>query len=176
MKYRIVILILFFMFAFTQSVRADYVLPYPSYMPGNKIYKISRIIDKVKFYWYFGNIAKEKYYMGLTDKYLVEAKTLFDYKQYLLAVDALTRSDNALIQVPQYIDGAQRDGVDTKILRATVSDAMTVHLSVLTDLKGRLPENFVWRPEKAKASDLQIAALMDSSIALRKQIQASLTK
>jgi len=75
------------------QVRAEYVLPYPSAMPGNKLYRIMRIIDELKKPLYFGSITRYKYHLSLADKYLVEAKTLFEYKQYLLAVDALERSD-----------------------------------------------------------------------------------
>ena len=91
MKRLIFLLILFV--AFPSSVFADYTLPYPSYMPGNKLYKASRLFDELQKYWHWGNIASVKYRLKIADKYLVEAKVLFEYKQYVLALDALERSD-----------------------------------------------------------------------------------
>jgi len=129
-------------------VRADYVLPYPSFMPGNKIYKISRIVDRVKEYWYFGNLAQAKYHLSLSDKYLVEAKTLFEYKQYLLALDALTRSDDHFSQ--------QKN-----------TEAAKAHIFVLESLLGQLPDTFQWTPEKETATQLPIAQKLQDSIKIR---------
>src|SRR3989344_2434627 len=91
-------------FVLVSRVEAAYVLPYPSYMPGNKLYTFSRFFDEVGRIWNFGSIASTKYALHLSDKYLVEAKTLFEYQQYLLALDALQRSDRqlkCLKQTPQ---------------------------------------------------------------------------
>ena len=82
----------------------DYVLPYPSYMPGNPMYKIRQILERAQEYWYFGDMAKVKYHLKMADKYLVEAKTLFEYKQYLLAVDALQRSNQQFQPLPQLLE------------------------------------------------------------------------
>lgn len=109
-KILILVLIIFICFLTVPSVRADYVLPYPSVMPGNKLYRITRIVDQLKKYWYFGNIAQIKYHLGLSDKYLVEAKTLFEYKQYLLATDALKRSSDQFSQIHQYVIKAEAGG------------------------------------------------------------------
>ena len=152
------------------GVHADYVLPYPSYMPGNKIYRISRIIDQLKRFWYFGNIAQLKYRQSLGDKYLVEAKTLFEYKQYLLATDALIRSDSQVSDIISYIEKAQKQGIDTNALKKNVAEEMAVHLSVLSVMESQLPAEFVWKPEKAKSTNLQIGAMLEHSRTLRQQI------
>src|SRR5260221_10615939 len=106
------LLLVVFCLLCTPVVRAEYVLPYPSFMPGNKIYRVTRVIDKLKKYWYWGNISQIKYHLGLADKYLVEAKTLMEYNQFLLAADALRRSDDEFAQLPTYIVGARHDVVD----------------------------------------------------------------
>ena len=68
-------LILATSFSFAES---DYVLPYPSSMPGSKFYQIRLIWDEVKKYWYFGSFGQFEYNLKQSDKYLVEAKTLFE--------------------------------------------------------------------------------------------------
>ena len=65
---------------------SQYVLPYPSAMPGSFLYKLNLVQEEILRYWYFGDFGQFKYNLGLSDKYLVEAKTLFEYKQYLLAI------------------------------------------------------------------------------------------
>lgn len=139
---------------------ADYVLPYPSYMPGNTLYKISRVFDLFKKYWYFGNIAQVKYHLGLSDKYLVEAKTLFEYNQYLLGTDALGRSDREFSQIPNYIRGTG--------MERNVGEAAQKHIEVLTGI--HVPIQFTWRPEKAAPMQLPLGSMIQSSIELREHV------
>ena len=143
------LLLLISFLALASSVRAEYVLPYPSFMPGNKLYRVTRIVDKLKNYWYFGTIAQAKYHLGLSDKYLVEAKTLFEYKQYLLAVDALGRSDDEFRKVSKNPAAAQK------------------HIEVLTQLLSLVPDTFTWTPEKSEATRLPLKDLLEASIRLR---------
>src|ERR1700749_87312 len=84
-----------FFLSFTQVASADspYVLPYPSFMPGTIFYKIDRVIEIFEKYWYFGDFGQFTYNLKESDKYLVQAKTLFEYQQYLLAMVALQQSD-----------------------------------------------------------------------------------
>src|SRR3989344_5659903 len=88
-------LFLIFLFIFAEQCIAEsiYVLPYPSSMPGNKLYKVHLFLESLEQYWYFGSFGQFKYSLKESDKYLVEAKTLFDYKQYILANKALQKSD-----------------------------------------------------------------------------------
>ena len=159
---------LFLSFPFV--VRAEYVLPYPPVMPGNKMYRVGRIIDRLKQYWFFGNLAQLKYRRSLSDKYLVESKTLFEYKQYLLASDALVRSDSQVGYIKDLIHNAKNSGVDIADYSRTVKEQMSVHISVLERMKSLLPEEFVWRPEKVQSTNLQIGSMIDTSISLRKKI------
>lgn len=157
-----------------RPVYADYVLPYPSYMPGNALYRISRIIDIAKNYWYWGTIAQIKYHIGLSDKYLVEAKTLFEYKQYLLATDALQRSDKELSGLPARLSEGNREGKDMSDQQSILSDAMEKHITVLDLMKKQLPNEFQWTPEKASATNLSIGLLLDTSVGLRQKLLSEL--
>lgn len=165
------IFLLFIVFCLmTQSqVFAEYVLPYPSYMPGNKMYNVSRMIDKIKKYWYWGSIGGVKYHLGMSDKYLVEAKTLFEYKQYLLAADALKRSDTAFLKIPQYIVQAKKERKDTSVLENTVKEASLTHIQILEVLRQILPSEFTWTPEKTAPTILPIGTLIETSINIRSQ-------
>ncbi|KKQ34478.1 MAG: hypothetical protein US50_C0047G0005 [Candidatus Nomurabacteria bacterium GW2011_GWB1_37_5] len=171
MKPKIVYLLLsFFVLSLLppSSVYADYVLPYPGYMPGNKLYKVSRLFDKFGSYWHWGAIASFKYYLALSDKYLVEAKTLFEYKQYLLAVDALQRSNEHFQRLPQLLTRVTEEEKDARKLTARTTEAAVAHIQVLEKLKNELPAEFTWSPEKQNATTLKLEQLLDEAMSLRK--------
>ncbi|MBI3576802.1 hypothetical protein HY086_02050 [Candidatus Gottesmanbacteria bacterium] len=151
-------------------VIAAYVLPYPSYMPGNKLYKISRVADDIKSYWYFGNIAKTKYYLALSDKYLVEAKTLFEYKQYLLATEALDRSNRYAHRLRLLILTSKKENIDISSMRPIIREYIIAHESVLNTLKDQLPAQVLWQPEKQSSVLLPLHELIDIALEERKNI------
>lgn len=131
-------------------VYADYVLPYPSFMPGHKLYTLSRILDDLKGYWFWGNIAQTKYHQGLSDKYLIEAKTLFEYRQYHLAIDALRRSD-------QHFQKGMPDV------------AREAHIAALVLLKAQLPQTYVWQDEHRPPATLELHTALRRSLEIRNE-------
>lgn len=163
-------------FLLAAHAHAEYVLPYPSFMPGNKIYRLTRLTDAAKGYWYFGNIAQTKYHLALADKYLVEAKTLFEYKQYLLATDAIKRSDGQVDDIFLYIQRAASEGKDVRLLASTIFDAMSVHTKVITAMQSQLPEEFIWRPEKSSETELPIRSILLLAISTREKLQQDLKR
>lgn len=164
-----VLVVLLFSIASTE-VRADYVLPYPSLMPGNKLYNISRLLDSAKSWWYWGRIAQVKYHLQLADKYLVEAKTLFEYKQYPLGLDALHRSDREFLALPRLLDQVSRENKDNTQLVAVVREASLAHGKILQKLAQDLPASFQWQDEHKPPSDLDIGHVLEGSIAIRSQV------
>lgn len=173
MKYFFSLFLLTLIFSTPSLVFSEYVLPYPSAMPGNKVYKISRIADQLKKYWSFGSIAKTKYVMNMSDKYLVEAKTLFEYKQYLLAFDALNRSDNEIIKLPDLIGRGISEKKNMSIVVSTIKEQMNVHERLLAKLQTEMPLEFTWRPEKVSPTELSIYDRLMKSIKLRQDISLS---
>jgi hypothetical protein len=152
------------------TILADYVMPYPSFMPGNKLYKISRIVDQLKIWWEFGNISQTKYHMLLADKYLIEAKTLFEYKQYLLGLDALKRSDSEILKVPIYIQKGRLEGKNMSKLREIFHEELSSHIEILSVLLTKIPEVYTWTPEKTKSTELNIGVTVRKSISNRNSL------
>ncbi len=134
------------------------VLPYPSYMPGHKLYRLRQVWEKFQEYWSFGNLAQFKYHLKMANKYLVEAKTLFEYEQYLLAERALEKSNFHW----QQIDASQKK----EIFQAAASK----HQAVLNKLRQELPEEILWQPEKQAAEELKIHQLLDQAKNIREKI------
>ena len=169
--YLILIFVLFF-FLFTSTVFAEssYVLPYPSSMPGSSLYKVHILYEKISKYWYFGDFGQFKYDLRYADKYLVEAKTLFEYKQYLLAYKALEKSNNYFLKLPSDLKKAQGSGKNIIEKENIFYEASRKHVEILKSLKIETPESFVWRPEKGSQSNPAIHKLIDISIKLRQSV------
>ena len=142
--------------AFAES---SYVLPYPSFMPGSIFYKLNLVKEEVLKYWYFGNFGQFYYNLKQSDKYLVEAKTLFDYKQYLLAYKALRKSD-------RYFEKIGKNILEKK---TRLKEAAQKHIEELTKLKSNVPSTFNWIPERNSPTILKLWESIDMSIRLREK-------
>jgi len=163
MKKLFIVAVVYCLLSCVPCIQASYVLPYPSYMPGNKLYKVSRIVDALNNWWYRGNIAQVKYHLNLSDKYLVEAKTLFEYKQYLLGADAMKRSTKEYCQIAFHIKEAKSEGKNMEKIINTVLAGGEEHLQVITNIKNDLPQEYRWIPEKGNATDIAFDVLFDES-------------
>jgi len=149
------------------SAQSDYVLPYPSFMPGSKWYIVREVVDKFKKYWYFGTFAQFKYNLYTSDKYLVEAKTLFEYKQYLLGYQSLRKSNQYFTTLKSTLKKAKREGKSIKEKEALLSNAAEKHIEVLGVLSQSLPATFEWKPEKEQPLILHLQKLISASIEVR---------
>ncbi len=152
------------------SAESTYVLPYPSYMPGNILYKPRLIVSKISKYIYFGDFGKFDYNLKESDHYLVEAKTLFDYKQYLLATKALKKSDEYFMEIYPNLENAQRNGKDISEREELLREASRRHMDLLGGLAGQLPEEVNWSPEKSPSTNLNLKGLIDDSINIRNSV------
>lgn len=166
----VVLLFLLFL-TFNKSVFAQsaYVLPYPSYMPGSSIYKIHLIWEELMSFYYFGNFAQLTYNLKQTDKYLVEARTLFEYKQYLLAVKALEKSNKYFEKTQIYLDNAKQEGKDITQKKSLLKNAALKHIEVIDKIRNHAPETFTWEPEKDHPSELNISGILDKSKKIRER-------
>ena len=163
-------MVLFLLLANVGQVHASYMLPYPSYMPGNTLYRLSRVLDRVKVHWSFGSIAQAKTYMSLSDKYLVEAKTLFEYQQYLLGADALMRSNIAYEQIPIYIQQGRNERKDMSGVMDMLIAQNMVHKGVLSQMAQDVPKEFLWTPEKTSATKLPLFESITGAMYIRQSI------
>ncbi|HVZ67446.1 MAG TPA: hypothetical protein VG917_04225 [Patescibacteria group bacterium] len=170
--YRFLVIASLFLTVFSKQVFAEssYVLPYPGTMPGSKLYKLDLIKEKLSEYWYFGDFAQFDYNLQLADKYLVEAKTLFEYKQYLLGYNALEKSNSYFKNIPPTLVNAKRNGKDTSDKKAILDQAAKKHVEELIIMKKNVPQVFNWSPEKAAPTNLNLWKLIDDSIKARNSI------
>lgn len=159
------------LFAFIRQCSADssYVLPYPSSMPGNKFYKVHLFLEHLEKYWYFGNFGQFKYNLKQSNKYLVESKTLFDYKQYMLAYKAIQKSDLYFSKTYQYLEKANKEGKDIGQNLSLLKKASSKHIEVLEKIKTTVPDTFNWQEEKSLAVLLYLGKKISQSIDIRKR-------
>lgn len=131
-------------------------------------------MDEAKRCWYWGNLASYRYYLGQSDKTLVEAKTLFEYGQYLLAMQAIRRSGEAIEHANQYFQNAKREQKIGRQQRQELSDAMSEHIRVLSSIRTQTPEEFYWSPEKESSQTLRIHQELDRAIGVREDMLSKL--
>lgn len=141
-----------------------YVLPYPGLMPGNRLYRLKEIADRVSQFWAFGNFSRHKYELALADKKLVEAKILFEYQQYPLALKALTNSNIHFQKAVYFLGQAEREGKNISQKSKNFKAAAEKHKEVLGKLKKELPGEFLWQPEKKPAEKLEIHQFLEEAI------------
>jgi len=169
-RYLLISLFVFFIFANSNGLvfaESSYVLPYPSFMPGNKLYIISEIKDKLSKYFYFGDFGKFKYNLSQADKYLVEAKTLFEYKQYLLGYKSLQKSNEYFTNIKSNLVNAKNSGKNIEDKEKNLTEASFKHVEVLEKMKEDVPETFEWIPEKASPTTLYLKKQIEDAIEIR---------
>ena len=170
-SYFLVVLIFLFLVSAPTQVfaQSSYVLPYPSFMPGSIFYKVNLIKEEISKYWYFGNFGQFKYNLKQSDKYLIEAKTLFEYKQYLLAVNALEKSDFHFSKTKPSLLNAEREGKNISQNLLTLESAKEKHIEILEKISKEVPENFLWQPEKKKPTTLYLRKEIREAIDIKKK-------
>lgn len=167
MKRILLVIFLSVFFAPQVNAQSPYVLPYPGAMPGNKIYKLNLIKEKLEEYFYFGNFSKFSYNLKYSDKYLVEAKTLLEYKQFLLGESALKKSDSYFKKLPLNLDKAKNEGKDISQKKEILKNASQKHIEVLGELRKEVPEKFNWQPEKVNSTFINLWTDIEISISKR---------
>lgn len=160
-------LVLFFISPPAVLAESSYVLPYPSSMPGSKFYVLHLAWEKIMRYWYMGNLSQFTYNLKFADKYLVEAKTLFEYKQYYYAYRALLNSDRYFINAYPYLLKAKKDGVNIADKEDILREGGRKHSELLLKIKQEVPNEFIWAPENGAPTKLFIWESIDKSINIR---------
>lgn len=151
------------------DAESSYVLPYPSFMPGSPFYKLNLIKEEILKYWYFGNFGQFTYNLKQSDKYLIEAKTLFEYKQYFLAYNALKKSEKYFSDIYPALLRAKNENKNIVQKEAILKAAALRHIEVLNVIKEQVPRQFVWRPEKSSPTTLNFHSEIEKSIKVKKQ-------
>jgi hypothetical protein len=167
LKFFFLIIFAFILFPSGALASSSYVLPYPAVMPGSVFYKLDLLQDEIAKYWYFGNFGQFRYNLKQSDKYLVEAKTLLEYKQYLLGFNALNKSNSYFSKIYPYLTKAQKEGKDASESLNIFRQASLKHKEVLTKMREDTPEKFNWTPEKSDATMLDFKKAINYSIEQR---------
>lgn len=162
-------IIIFLSFSNRAFAQSDYVLPYPSFMPGSTFYKFHLVLEEIQKYWYFGNFGQFMYNLKQSDKYLVEAKILFEYDQYLLGEQALVKSNNYFIKATPFLTKAKNEGKDVSEKKQFLDRAAQKHKEVLRHLLTIVPETFIWQPERSSLVRLNLSEVTKRSIKIREQ-------
>lgn len=138
-------------------------------MPGGISYKLHVLFEQFQKYWYFGDFGSFSYNLKESDKYLVEAKTLFEYKQYLLGARALKKSGEYFRNIRPALVEAQKNGKNIQDKQDILEQASQKHIETLMKMKAELPSKETWNPEHGEPTFIPIQQLLESSARIRKQ-------
>lgn len=169
-NYVIGILLLFFSIHSSVFANSTHILPYPSFMPGSTQYKILEAHKYIMQYWHFGSFSKYIYHLKETDRKIVEAKTLFEYNQYPLAIAALEKSDTHFKKVFESMEKARKEKKDISQKKVQFAIITQKHREVLENLKKNVPSHYTWIAEQNQSINLDIFAKINSSINLRRKL------
>lgn len=136
-------------------------------MPGTILYKLHLVSEAIRQYWYFGSFSQFEYDLKESDKYLVEAKTLFEYQQYLLGYEALMKSNIYFAKTYPNLLQAKLEGKNISEKRKIFISASEKHVEVLKKMRVEVPIEFVWTPEKENKTKLMLYKAIDDAIAIR---------
>ncbi|MDO8659086.1 MAG: hypothetical protein Q7K54_00625 [Candidatus Parcubacteria bacterium] len=166
------LLLFLFLIPLRDSVfaQSNYVLPYPSSMPGNWSYRMHLIYENVSKYWYFGDFGQFDYNLKMTDKYLVEAKTLLEYKQYLLGYKALEKSNYYFPITLLNLNKAKNNNKDIFQKKIILNQAALRHIETLEKMDADTPDVFNWQPEKEIPTKLDIKKIIKNAIKVRENL------
>lgn len=163
-----IIVFLFLFYPLKTYSSSDYVLPYPGFMPGSSFYPIFEYADLVKGFFAFGDFASFSYSLSQSDKYLVEAKVLFEYNQYPLAIKSLKKSDQYLIAAKSSLSNAKTNRKNISQKHMQLRSAEQKHTEVLDSILPKVPKIFTWEDEKKDPVLLQLESEILKSIEIRK--------
>lgn len=121
-------------------------------------------------YWAYGDFGQFSYNLQASDKYLVEANTLFAYNQYVLALDALEKSNSFYTKVKPALVSARIHHKDIQAKSDLLKQAAKAHITVLTHLEKELPSTFVWEEENQKPQILPLHSDIQDAIHLREAL------
>ncbi|MDP3941817.1 MAG: hypothetical protein Q8Q49_05935 [bacterium] len=169
---KLIAVILFFFFSALASPRilfsaSSYVLPYPSAMPGNKTYPLHLLEEKILQYWYFGGFSSIRYNRELSDKYLVEAKILFEYQQFPLALSALHTSDIYFQKASEVYLTQSPEKNGMRDIQLLLHSQAQKHQEILQSLIDTTQREFVWQEERADPVRLKIHEELKNSRKMR---------
>jgi hypothetical protein len=169
---QIFLLLLFLFFIAVSRVYgySPYVLPYPSSMPGSMLYTIHRVWEKMMQFWYFGDFGQFTYNLKESDKNLVQAKTLYEYRKNVLGIKSLHESDMFFTKINTNLLQAKHDGKIISTNSTIVKQAAEKHMEVLTAIDQELPPVFIWRSEKSAPIEIPLHRYIENAKKIRQSV------
>lgn len=150
-----------FLVFFLVATPSSYVLPYPSFMPGHKFYRVEEIFDRLYGFWCFGNLARFKCDSKMADKKLIEARILFEYGQLSWGIGAIQKYRLYLSRTFLALEMASGEGKNVSQKKEIFIAALDKHQEVLGEILGKTPETFYWQEEKEEGKTLTIKQTLD---------------
>ena len=113
---------------------SEYPLPYPGILPGNPLYQVKMVRDKVFETLIVDPLKKADFYLLQADKRLAAGESLINKGHNQLGEETISKAEKYLLLSVELTKEAQKKGKDTKDLTDRLARAWDKHEEVLADL------------------------------------------
>lgn len=131
--------LLIFLFAGTIYAQTDD-LPKPGLLPDSPFYFLKSWSESIGTFFTFGDIAKAKRFLHLSEKRLAEANALVAKGKPEVAARIINKYEEHLNKAVAKAEEAQTKGAKTDEVLAKVSEATLKHQEVLAGVYEKVPE------------------------------------
>ena len=107
----------------------------------------------------------------MSDKHLVEAKTLFEYKQYALGVRALEKSNSEVVQISPLLSRLIEEKKSNPEIIENVDEEMRSHVGVLARMFSETPDSIEWTEERQAPRVINLNDFHTIAIQLRQELR-----
>lgn len=125
----------------TPTPMIDYPLPYPGILPNNPLYPLKMARDKIILFLITDPQKRVEFNLLQADKRIEAAVFLVqeDKKNGQLAVTTIEKGENYYHDAAQQELGLKKEGREVQGYLATLDQAASEHISIMTDLQKSLP-------------------------------------
>lgn len=118
----------------------DYPLPYPGILPGNPLYPLKMLRDKIVSMFISDPVKKAEFYLLMTDKRINAGIYLINYNKVSLGEPTINKGQNYFDQALDLVGKVKKDG-NVVILFDRMEKANLKHQEVLEEVLIKVPDN-----------------------------------
>jgi len=126
----------------TAQKSINYFLPYPGILPGNSLYPLKMIRDRVVSYFITDPVKKAEFYLLMADKRINAGKFLADYRKYSLVEPTISKGQNYFDQSIELAAKTKKQGINIKNLTEQLNKASEKHEEVLGVILLEIPDDY----------------------------------
>jgi len=123
------------------SASVDYFLTYPGILPGNFLYPLKMVRDRIWLFLTTDHLQKAQTLLLFADKRLAAGKTLIEEGKETLGITTLSKAEKYLERALTQAKVAREKGKDVEAFLNTLEKASQKHQEVLEEIQEKISED-----------------------------------